>query len=99
MPGKMARSGPQRHLDGLECRGLAGPSVLRLPAIHKISNFHVSSGFMLDPVTIALINGLGSMKPIVISHPHFYTTMVKWSRAVGGTPTNLSMQSGKATES
>ena len=46
MPGKMARSGPQRHLDGLQCRGLAGPSVLGLPAIQKIPNFHVSSGFI-----------------------------------------------------
>ena len=46
MPGKMARSGPQRQLDGLEYRELAGPSVLCLPAIQKIPNFHVSSGFI-----------------------------------------------------
>ena len=46
MPEKMARSGPQRHLDGLQCRGLAGPSVLGLSAILKIPNFHVSSGFI-----------------------------------------------------
>jgi hypothetical protein len=46
MPGKTARSGPQRHLDGLECRRLAGPSVLGLPAIQKIPNFHVRPGFI-----------------------------------------------------
>ena len=46
MPGKTARSGPQRHLDGLECRRLAGRSVLGLPAIQKISSFHVSPGFI-----------------------------------------------------
>jgi hypothetical protein len=46
MPGKMARSGPQRQLHGLEYRELAGPSVLCLPAIQKIPNFHVSSGFI-----------------------------------------------------
>ena len=46
MPGKTARSGPQRQLDGRECRRLAEPSVLGLPAIQKIPNFHVSSGFI-----------------------------------------------------
>ena len=44
---------------------------------------------MLDPATIALINGLGSLKAIAISHPHFYTTMVEWSRAFGGIPIPL----------
>jgi hypothetical protein len=44
---------------------------------------------MLDPATIALINGLGSLKAIALSHPHFYTTMVEWSRAFGGIPIHL----------
>ena len=56
MPGKMARSGPQRQLDGLEYRELAGPSVLCLPAIQKIPNFHVSSGFIWKiPINIIWI--------------------------------------------
>ena len=44
---------------------------------------------MLDPATIALIEGLGGLKAIGISHPHFYTTMVEWSRAFGGIPIHL----------
>ena len=57
MPGKMARSGPQRQLDGLEYRELAGPSVLCLPAIQKIPNFHVSSGFIWGiPVNLIIAN-------------------------------------------
>jgi hypothetical protein len=44
---------------------------------------------MLDPATITLINGLGGLKAIGISHPHFYTTMVEWSRAFGGVPIHL----------
>jgi hypothetical protein len=44
---------------------------------------------MLDPATITLINTLGSLKAIGISHPHFYTTMVEWSRAFGGVPIHL----------
>jgi len=44
---------------------------------------------MLDPATITLINGLGGLEAIAISHPHFYTTMVEWSRAFGGVPIHL----------
>jgi glyoxylase-like metal-dependent hydrolase (beta-lactamase superfamily II) len=44
---------------------------------------------MLDPATITLINSLGGLKAIVISHPHFYTTMVEWSRAFGNVPIHL----------
>jgi glyoxylase-like metal-dependent hydrolase (beta-lactamase superfamily II) len=35
----------------------------------------------LDAATIDLINGLGGIKAIAISHPHFYTTMVDWAQA------------------
>ena len=44
---------------------------------------------MLDAATIVLINGLGGLKAIGISHPHFYTAMVEWSRAFGGIPIHL----------
>jgi hypothetical protein len=36
---------------------------------------------LLDAATVTLIKGLGGLKAIGISHPHFYTTMVEWSRA------------------
>ena len=36
---------------------------------------------MLDDATVTLIKGLGGLKAFAISHPHFYTTMVEWSRA------------------
>lgn len=35
----------------------------------------------LDAATITLIKGLGGIKAIAISHPHFYTSMVEWARA------------------
>jgi hypothetical protein len=44
---------------------------------------------LLDPATVTLIEGLGGLKAIAISHPHFYTTMVEWSRAFGGIPIHL----------
>ena len=44
---------------------------------------------MLDAATVTLIKGLGGIAAIGISHPHFYTTMVDWSRAFGGVPIHL----------
>jgi glyoxylase-like metal-dependent hydrolase (beta-lactamase superfamily II) len=35
---------------------------------------------LLDDATVTLINGLGGIQAIAISHPHFYTTMLEWSR-------------------
>ena len=35
----------------------------------------------LDDATVTLIEGLGGIDAIAISHPHFYTTMVEWARA------------------
>jgi hypothetical protein len=35
----------------------------------------------LDAATVTLIKGLGGIKAIAISHPHFYTAMGEWARA------------------
>jgi hypothetical protein len=35
----------------------------------------------LDAATVTMIEGLGGIDAIAISHPHFYTTMVEWARA------------------
>src|SRR5712671_4776179 len=36
---------------------------------------------LIDAATVTLIKGLGGLKAIGISHPHFYTSLVEWSRA------------------
>ena len=36
---------------------------------------------LLDDATVTLIEGLGGIQAIAISHPHFYTSMVEWARA------------------
>jgi hypothetical protein len=41
---------------------------------------------LIDDATVTLINGLGGLRAIAISHPHFYTTLVEWSRAFGTSP-------------
>jgi hypothetical protein len=44
---------------------------------------------LIDDATVTLINGLGGLRAIAISHPHFYTTLVDWSQAFGGIPVHL----------
>jgi hypothetical protein len=36
---------------------------------------------MLDAATVTLINSLGGIRAMAISHPHFYTSMSEWSGA------------------
>jgi len=44
---------------------------------------------LIDDATVDLLNGLGGVTAIAISHPHYYTTMVEWSRALGNVPIHL----------
>jgi hypothetical protein len=43
----------------------------------------------LDEATIGRLKELGGIDEIAISHPHYYTTMVEWSRAFQGAPIHL----------
>jgi glyoxylase-like metal-dependent hydrolase (beta-lactamase superfamily II) len=36
---------------------------------------------LIDEPTIAAVNALGGISAIAVSHPHFYSSMVEWSRA------------------
>ena len=38
---------------------------------------------LLDAATEALLQGLGGLAGIAISHPHYYSSMVEWGRAFG----------------
>jgi hypothetical protein len=44
---------------------------------------------LLDEATIARVNELGGVTDIAISHPHYYTTMIEWSRAFRDAPIHL----------
>ena len=44
---------------------------------------------LIDDVTVAVLNSLGGVDAIAISHPHFYDTMVEWSRAFDDAPIYL----------
>jgi glyoxylase-like metal-dependent hydrolase (beta-lactamase superfamily II) len=43
----------------------------------------------LDEATVSEVNQRGGIAAIAISHPHFYSSMVEWSRAFGGVPIYL----------
>jgi hypothetical protein len=44
---------------------------------------------LIDNATVEQINRLGGLKAIAVSHPHYYTSMVEWSRLFGGIPIYL----------
>lgn len=50
---------------------------------------------LIDDATTTLIKGLGGVRAIAISHPHFYTTLVEWSRAFGDVPVYLHADDAK----
>jgi hypothetical protein len=41
---------------------------------------------LLDDAVVRFVRERGGLAAIAISHPHYYTTMVEWSRAFGGVP-------------
>jgi glyoxylase-like metal-dependent hydrolase (beta-lactamase superfamily II) len=44
---------------------------------------------LLDEATAERVEALGGLAAIAISHPHYYATMVEWSRAFGDVPIYL----------
>jgi glyoxylase-like metal-dependent hydrolase (beta-lactamase superfamily II) len=44
---------------------------------------------LLDEAVVEAIKAMGGISAIAISHPHFYSSMVEWSRAFGGVPIYL----------
>ncbi len=44
---------------------------------------------LIDEETIEGVRSRGGLSALAISHPHYYTAMVEWSRAFGGVPIYL----------
>jgi len=44
---------------------------------------------LVDSSSIELVKALGGLSGIAVSHPHYYASMVEWSRAFGGIPIYL----------
>ncbi|MEW5423805.1 MBL fold metallo-hydrolase [Amorphus sp. 3PC139-8] len=41
---------------------------------------------LVDAATCAIVEALGGLTAIAISHPHYYSGMISWSDALGGVP-------------
>ena len=56
---------------------------------------HAGGGFLwdclslVDDATVGALQARGGVTGIAISHPHYYSSMVEWSRALGGVPIYL----------
>lgn len=44
---------------------------------------------LVDEATVEAVLSRGRVAAMAISHPHYYTTLVEWSRALGGVPVYL----------
>jgi hypothetical protein len=44
---------------------------------------------LLDEAVVDAIKAMGGISAVAISHPHFYSSMIEWSRAFGGVPIYL----------
>lgn len=44
---------------------------------------------LLDEAVVEAITALGGISAIAVSHPHYYSSVVEWSRAFGGVPIYL----------
>jgi glyoxylase-like metal-dependent hydrolase (beta-lactamase superfamily II) len=47
---------------------------------------------LVDDATVAAVQSLGRVVGIAVSHPHFYSSMVEWSRALGNVPVYLHVE-------
>jgi hypothetical protein len=44
---------------------------------------------LIDEATVSIVKALGGISAIAISHPHYYSSVVDWSRAFGEVPIHL----------
>jgi hypothetical protein len=93
----------QRLAIRLEEPGLIGIGMEPLFAIGQRALFVQSPGgnvlwdcvALVDLAVVQCLQALGGVSAIAISHPHYYTSMVDWSRALGNVPIYLHAADGQ----
>ena len=50
---------------------------------------------LIDDRSVAAIQALGGVSAIAVSHPHYYSSVVEWSRALGDVPVYLHAADGE----
>ena len=77
---------------GAEPRFAIGQRALLVPAeVRDASGKNVlwDCISLIDAATVRVVEAQGGLSAIAISHPHYYSSMVEWSRAFGGAPIYL----------
>jgi glyoxylase-like metal-dependent hydrolase (beta-lactamase superfamily II) len=75
---------------GCEPRFAIGQRALLLPADGRPGrNVLWDCISLIDDAAVRVVEALGGLSAIAISHPHYYTSMVEWSRAFGDVPIYL----------
>ena len=50
---------------------------------------------LIDDRSVNAVQALGGVSAIAISHPHYYSSMIEWSRALGDVPVYLHAADGE----
>lgn len=75
--------------EGLLAVGLAPDFAINQRALHLITdagNILWECVSLVTDEAVAALNARGGVDTIIISHPHFYSSMVEWSEALGEIP-------------
>ncbi len=78
--------------DGLTGIGTEPPFAIGQRALHvRTASGGVlwDCGSLVDDASVHAVRALGGVRAIAVSHPHYYSAVVEWSRALGGVPIYL----------
>ncbi len=85
--------GPELISIGTEPRFAIGQRALHVRA--SGGNILWDSISLIDDRSVNAVQALGGVSAIAISHPHYYSAMVEWSRALGDVPVYLHAADGE----
>ncbi|MGH6901281.1 MAG: MBL fold metallo-hydrolase, partial [Geminicoccaceae bacterium] len=74
---------------GCEPKFAIGQRALLVPGDGAGGNVLWDCISLIDDAAVRVVEGQGGLAAIAISHPHYYSSMVEWSRAFGGVPIYL----------
>jgi hypothetical protein len=83
---RIEEEGPQLHGIGTEPGFAIGQRALLVPGPAGHANVLWDCTSLIDDDIVDFVESRGGLEAIAISHPHYYGTVVEWSRALGGVP-------------
>lgn len=84
---RLGPEGPGLTGIGTEPKFAIGQRALHVQA--DSGGFLWDSVSLVDDVAVGAVQALGGVRGIAVSHPHYYSSVVEWSRALGDAPVYL----------